>query len=396
MKHNIQNTILFLAACALAAASCSSQDDIYKQWVKVGGYDYPAKPINLTADLGYQRVIVNWEKPMDPAVKTAVLYWDNYTDSVGIDYADYPEGKVSIEVTDLEDRAYTFDIVNHDANGNVSLASEMTVTPYGAGWLVSRSERTVSSAVMDGSDGKVTLSKSTDQMVATRFRYKNQRDEWVDCETVMKPGETEVIFPDALRGKRFQYASAYKPSDCLDTVWRSWTTSVNGLRYQINGLRWNCTATTNQSFSEYTPDKIFDGRISSTSRWHSSRSDATKLVFPKIIAIDTQAPVGEEYAFTDFEFYQHTDQPTMRYIREFSIYVGDTPFDPNDADYLNNFGIPFYSGSLSQATATFTASASRGAEGRYIAIVFTNSWSTDGYVDLWELIPYGYIPSQAD
>ena len=39
----------------------------------------------------------------------------------------------------------------------------------------------------------------------------------------------------------------------------------------------------------------------------------------------------------------------------------------------------------------------QGATGRYMAIVFKNSWNADdGFIDLWEFIPYGYIPSLAD
>jgi hypothetical protein len=34
--------------------------------------------------------------------------------------------------------------------------------------------------------------------------------------------------------------------------------------------------------------------------------------------------------------------------------------------------------------------------GRYMALVFTNSYNTSGYIDLWELVPYGYIASEAE
>ncbi len=136
----IKNIFNFLSVAAVAAllASCGGQDEIYKEWVKKGGYDYPAKAINLSSVSGYQSVIVNWEKPMDPAVMTARLFWDNYAKSIDIDYADYPDGKVSMLVGDLEDRSYTFDIVNYDDAGNQSLASEITVSPYGDGWMVSK------------------------------------------------------------------------------------------------------------------------------------------------------------------------------------------------------------------------------------------------------------------
>lgn len=397
---NFALNILFATGAAIALASCGGQDEIYKEWVKPGGYDYPAKAINLSSVSGYQSVIVKWEKPMDPAVRTAKLFWDNYANSLDINYADYSDGKVSMEVGNLEDRSYTFDIVNYDDAGNQSLAAEITVSPYGDGWMVSRSERSVSRAEMiEGSnDAKIVMSKATDEMVATRFRYKNLNDEWVESETILKPGENEVVFPDALKGKRFEYSSSFCPKAGKDTVWSSWTKSVDGISYPLDVRRWNVSVTTNQYFGINVVDNIFDGNSElSAYSWHSSKSDATKNLFPKIISVDTRSSAGEDYAFTRFEFYEHPDQPTLRYIKDIVIYVGSSYYNPNDDDYVNNFGIPFIGTQIGTTSRISSASATQGASGRYFSIVFKNSWNTkDGYIDLWELIPYGYIPSQAD
>lgn len=390
--------IFLTVGVAVALSSCGGQDEIYKEWVKKGGYDYPAKAINLSSVIGYKSVIINWEKPMDPAVTTATLFWDNYASSQSIDYADYPDGKVSMEVGNLEDRSYTFDIVNYDAVGNKSLAAEITVSPYGDSWMVSRSERTVTSARMDGRDAKIVMSKATDEMIATRFRYKNLQDEWVECETILKPGENEVTFPNALRGKRFEYSSSFCPAAGKDSVWSHWTKSVDGISYALDGKRWNVAVTKNQYFGINVADNIFDGNKDlSAFSWHSSKSDATKNIFPKILSVDTQKAFGEEYSFTRFEFYEHPDQPTLRYIKDIVIYVGSTYYDPDDNDYLNHYGIPFIGTQFSTEGKVSTASATQGASGRYFSIVFKNSWNTkDGFIDLWELVPYGYIPSQAD
>lgn len=391
-------SILLTVGVAVALSSCGGQDEIYKEWVKKGGYDYPAKAVNLSSVIGYKSVIINWEKPMDPAVTTATLFWDNYASSQSIDYADYSDGKVSMEVGNLEDRSYTFDIVNYDAVGNKSLAAEITVSPYGDSWMVSRSERTVTSSRMDGKDAKIVMSKATDEMVATRFRYKNLQDEWVECETILKPGENEVTFPNALRGKRFEYSSSFCPAAGKDTVWSHWTKSVDGISYALDGKRWNVAVTKNQYFGINVADNIFDGNKDlSAFSWHSSKSDATKNIFPKILSVDTQKAFGEEYSFTRFEFYEHPDQPTLRYIKDIVIYVGSTYYDPDDNDYLNHYGIPFIGTQFSTEGKVSTASATQGASGRYFSIVFKNSWNTkDGFIDLWELVPYGYIPSQAD
>ena len=399
----IKNIFNLLAATVAAAVlvSCGGQDEIYKEWVKKGGYDYPAKALNLTSVIGYKSVIINWEKPMDPAVRTATLFWDNYAKSVDIDYADYSDGKVSVPVDELEDRSYTFDIVNYDDAGNQSLASEITVSPYSDSWMVSRSERSVARAEMDenGKDARIVMSKATDEMVATRFRYKNLQDEWVDCETVLKPGQNEVTFPNALKGKRFEYSSSFCPAEGKDTVWRAWTRTSDGISYQLDGSRWNVAVTNGQINQNNTPEKIFDGKVGSYYSWHSSKSDYNKLAFPKILSVDTMASPGEEYAFTGFTFYENDSSPSMRYIKNYVVYVGSKAYDPNDADYQSDghYGIPFISGILSTSEAQYSANSTSGASGRYLAIVFKDSWNAvDGFIDLWELVPYGYIPSQAD
>ena len=113
----MKKLILILTA-ALALASCAKQDAIYKQFVKEGGIIYPAKPINVVARRGYQRVVLKWDAPMDPSLRTVKVFWDGTSHSQEFNYADYPGGSIETVVDNLEDRSYTFSIVNYDGDGN--------------------------------------------------------------------------------------------------------------------------------------------------------------------------------------------------------------------------------------------------------------------------------------
>lgn len=371
---------------------------MYKQWVKVGGYNYPAKALNLRAQEGYNRLILSWEKPKDPAVKHCVLYWNDRRDSLSFDYSQYPSGTISAEVNNLEDRSYTFNVINTDNEGNRSLASELIVGPYGQGWLSSRTERTITRAIIDGSDALIQLTRSTNEMISTRFRYKNLSNEWVEYEVQLSPGQNEIRLPRALKGKRFEISSAFCPVGGIDTVWREWMKSSDAISYPLSGSRWTKSATKGQILDGTSLEYIFDGIDNSAgSRWHSSRTADLKTIFPKIISIDTRASVGEEFAFTGFTFCQNTNTANLRYIRNCSIYVGSEPYNPDSKDFQAEFGIPFLAASVSTNNDKQTVFATSGKTGRYLSLVFLNSWdTTNGYVDLWELIPYGYIPSQAD
>ncbi len=392
MKKNI---FLFLGSVMLLALSCGKQDTVYKEFVKAGGYIYPAKPLNISAVSGYQRIFLTWEAPMDPSIRMTRLYWDNYTDSLEFPYSEYKDGVMTTMVAGLDDRSYTFDVVNFDAAGNRSLATEITTIPFGESWLASHSERTVRFAGMSGEDALVTMSRSTDEMVATKFRYRTVDGTWVESGYLL-PGETDITLPNALKGKKFEYKSAFLPASGQDTVWAaSWQKSPDPILYPLPTSDWTVTVTADQEYGNFTCDKIFDGIAATNNRWHSARSGPTR-VFPKILSIDTKAQEGSEYTLASFAFYQSPSNSTYRYIRNISIYVGNTPFDPNDTDVAVNYGTPAISQQLGRNDEVTTVSPRPLVAGRYFAIVFENSYNTSGYIDLWELVPYGFIASEAD
>ena len=128
--------IIAIICFAAAAFSCAKQDSVYKEFIVEGGHVYPAKVKVLNALSGFQRIALEWEKPFDPSLKSAKVYWDNYSQSLDVDYAQFADGNVSVLINDLEDRAYTFDVVNFDDKGNRSLAQELSVTPFGNNWLL--------------------------------------------------------------------------------------------------------------------------------------------------------------------------------------------------------------------------------------------------------------------
>ena len=393
--------ILAFAAVLCALSACKKQDDIYKQYVKAGGYVYPAKAVNLTATSGHSRVILEWEIPLDPSVKYAKVYWDNYTDSLEVQYSEFPDERVNVEVKDLEDRSYTFDVVNFDASGNKSLATELTVSAYGDSWLVTHSERALVSAKMKGYTdiAHVVLTKATDEMVATRFRYRGLDGEWIDYDVFLDPSETEIDLPDALRGKRIEFKSGYRPSDGLDIVWAtSWVRSTDGLHYPLDTEGWTVTVTDGQVNGDFTPDKIFDGVYDQPAdRWHSSTSAAIRANFPKVLSIDTGAEPGKEPTLCGYTIWEHPESASYRYARTCMFYVGNEAFDPDDGAFATKYE-DCYAGRtvLVKTSAEQSGNLTNPLSGRYIALAFTDSYNTNGYIDLWEFAPVGFIEGEAD
>lgn len=391
--------IIAAASVLCACVSCYKQEDVYKEFIKVGGYIYPAKAVSLTAVSGHSRVVLSWERPEDPAVKSAEVFWDNYTQSLPVDYDQFPDGNVSVDVGNLEDRSYTFDVVNYDASGNKSLPAELTVAAYGDSWLVTHSERTLVNAEMVGEDAHVTLTKSTDEMMATKFRYKGLDGQWIEYDKYLQPGENEIVLPKALKGKKFEFKSGYRPEGGLDTVWNnSWVRSAYGILYELDTRNWKVTVTEGQVNGNFTPDKIFDGICDQpANRWHSSTDASKRLNFPKVLAIDTGAAEGHEPSLYGYKLWGHPESQSYRYMRTVQFYVGAAPFDPDDKD----FAVKYEDSMIKKAVLTKADAMQSGAvttpeTGRYMALSFPDSFNTNGYVDVWEFAPVGYIEAESE
>jgi hypothetical protein len=412
MKKNI---FFLIILSVLSVLSCGKQDDVYKEFIVEGGHVYPAKIKELKSTSGYQRVILEWDKPFDPSIRTVTVFWDNYSKSMDLNYADFPDNHVSVVIPDLEDRAYTFDVVNADAKGNQSLATELSVTPFGNNWLTSHTERSVVFARMDGEDAKVQMTKATLEMVATKFRYTDASGKKVESD-YLSPKDVEMTLPDAARGKRFEFKSAYLPSNGIDTVWAvSWSVSPGAIVYPMSTEGWTVTVTDGQEMNASNAcENILDGDISASGRWQSSHNSSIQRIFPKILSIDTHAAEGEECSFTEFLLYQNpSSATTLRYMRNYSIFVGKDPYDPDVTIELDegdtrpvqdqilekviaHYGNPALSTVGNRNEAVLTATLPESAKGRYLSIVFTNSFNANGWLDLWELVPYGYKDSEAD
>lgn len=384
-----------ILAVALTAASCAKQDTVYKEWVKEGGYIYPAKPLNVQAQQGYKRIVVQWTRPMDPSIRTAKLFWDNYTFEKEFNYNDYPGGVIQTVIEGLEDRSYTFDIVNYDAEGNRSLQAEITTSPFAESWLVSHAERSVLFAEMEGSAARIQMGKATDEVAVTKFRYVNTSGQTVESVEYLTSDKDEVFLPDAKKWEYFEYQSAFCPAGGIDTVWTSnWIKSPYPIATNIDGSVATVSVTANQIRDNFNPELILDGiKDDSNSRWFSSNAAAYRNKFPKILVIDTKLSGSSAQTFNHFIFYQDPDPDgqTRRYIRAVNVYVSDTKFNPDNTNYARDFGDPVLQATLNtnEAVQEFIPDVMK--SGRYVAIVFRNSFNSTGFIDLWEFEAFGFV-----
>lgn len=105
----------------------------------------------------------------------------------------------------------------------------------------------------------------------------------------------------------------------------------------------------------------------------------------------------DSYYINKFILYQDPNSYS-RYGSSVEFYWGNEPFDPNaGAEYATSPGFAkAIANSTYQATTFYASTASWGKSWadmqkfRYMAIVWKNSRSTSGWIDLWEIQFYGY------
>lgn len=397
---NMKKNLFFLLFLFILVGgfSCKDQDGVYREFVEKGGYVYPQKTKDFTIYEGYKRIKLVWNIPTDPSVRTAKVFWSNRTKEIDINYETYPGKQVELFIENLEEMSYTFELINFDSDGNKSMVSEVTGSPYAENWLLTHAERTISSAEMKGPDATIITGYGTDEMIATRFRYLNADNDTIILDDVLKASDNSIVLPNAISGKRFEFNSCYCPSEGLDTVWGDWKKSPNPISGLLDSKLWDAKVTTGQVWSSaYLASFVFDGIIDRTHRWCSAQGSIAN-VFPKIMVVDA---MKESFYINKIMFYQDQATMNLRYGKTVEIYWGNEPFNPDAGnDYENS---PEFAKAIADrnvykttwwySTATWTFGWSEMVNFRYFAIIWKDSRSGSGYIDLWEMQFYGYDSS---
>lgn len=394
----MKKTIYFLLSLFILAGlfSCKEQDGIYQEFVKKGGYVYPQKTDGLAIYAGYKRVKIEWNVPKDPSVRMAKVFWNNRNEVIEIDYSNYTDERIELFIEDLEERTYSFELVNFDSNGNQSMTTEIINMPYAENWLISHAERTIRTAELKGSDAEIVTGYGTDEMIATRFRYVNNDGETIIMTELLGPSNNIIILPNAMVGKRFEYSSSFCPENGLDTIWNDWIKSINPISGLLDRRNWGVEVTANQIWdANFHPSKVFDGIIDRNHRWTSAQDVSIAKDFPKIMTVDAGK---DSYFINKVSLYQDQFTYNRRFGNTVEVYWGNEPFDPDaGGDYQNSPGFAraiangtYQNTTFWFSTATWTKTWPEVQNFRYFAVVWKNSRSGSGWIDLWEMEFYGY------
>ena len=372
--------LLFVTLLIGSISSCKDMDGTYKEFLVPNGLKYPQKPDSLKVFAGYNKLRLTWLQAKDPSVVRAEIYWNNYLDTMKIDIPKNVD-TIKIDIPNMNEGTYTFYVKTFDVENNASIPSEVTGTSYGANFLLSATDRTISSALRDETfNGTVTWNAKTSDLVYSEVRYQTASGQ---IKTVRAyPEDGTLKCPDIKVGAKFEYRSVFLPKNGIDSIGRDWITFDKPFMYKYPRNTWTAVAKNgNHDWGDGgggQPALIFDGNTATG--WHSKVGTS----FPQCIVADMK----QQLIVDNITIYPPA--PTnWRYLKNIKIYLTDDPINPNDANLTTILSpiIPIAE-VLYPGGASFSIELTTPKTGQYMTLLFPDG--TAAYISFMELEVYGY------
>lgn len=126
MKH----IIYILLFSGLIFASCTDMNDVSKEFM-TPETRYAGSPDTIKVFSGRERLILNF-RLTDASVTSIDLYWNNKSDSLILPVVMDAVPKVfNVEIDNLPESTYSFEVITHDNKGNKSIVSRAIGRTYG-------------------------------------------------------------------------------------------------------------------------------------------------------------------------------------------------------------------------------------------------------------------------
>lgn len=188
--------------------SCDGMDATYKEFIEDGPIVYIGKVDSLKAYAGRDRVMLEWQRLLDPRAKTAKIFWENRTKSIDVPLTD--NSKITQFVVDnLAEGTYVFEVCTYDIHGNSSIMSEVPCVVYGDIYERLLFNTKVKTAVFIDGVLTVTFAASLEStFFGSEITYMSSQN--VTKKVILEAPETVIKIDDFL-GSYFTYRSVYLP-----------------------------------------------------------------------------------------------------------------------------------------------------------------------------------------
>jgi len=367
--------MLFLA---VFATSCESFMDIHAEYVKNGETIYAPKVDSVQFIAGKGRVQFAFWLENAPNVKSVDLYWNSKTDSL-ITPVSASTGLDSfyVNVTDLPEGAYTFEVKTTDNFGHSSLYLTGFGNSYGDFYQSSLLNRRVKSIELTESGGIINWFGAIEGMTWTDINYT--MNDGTTNTVRLSPEDQQIICPDVKAGTSFQFSSFFIPEefsvDTFSVDWEQYEGSFPTI-YKYDRSAWNVREVSDETASDGGgKNTLLDDNLSTY--WHS-QWEGGNAPLPHWAVIDMGSP--KKIAKIDtYKRSGNTDAKTIQY------FVGPDP--DADATSWTKIGESQFV-SEKDNIETLISNSSSTLSGRYIKLVLPDS-NRDPFISIAEIYIYG-------
>ena len=225
---NIVYKILIAVIVVISNTSCESYLDIHKEYIQDGERIYAPIVDSVTVFGGNQRVVVKLRYYNGNNLDRTVIYWNDFMDSLTVSLKSYNISKgldsVEIDIPNLLENSYSFNIINYDVYGNKSLAVPAFGNAYGQQYQSAINNRNIKQKFGSGNQFIIRWSAAPDQLIGTEVKYKNlQNTEIIE----VRNREDESAYPRS-SNNQFVYRSVYLPEEnAVDVFYTDWSSPIS-------------------------------------------------------------------------------------------------------------------------------------------------------------------------
>jgi hypothetical protein len=271
-------------------------DSTYKEFIVPNGIIYPGVAKSPAVLSGHNRIRLDWVRNNDPKVVGAMVYWNNYTDSLSVTLPPTNMDTVRCLIEPLPENNYTFIIRTYDAEGNRSIPVQASGSSYGAIYIAGLANRSIEKETIDDDyvwEMSWGSSTSVPGLLLTEFEYLTGTGESKTLQILPDDRET-VITDGAASGTPYRYRTAYLPNSmAIDTFYTDYSESVIPyLSDKIDTRKWtgksSSIASTASGYGTQgtngVPEKLIDGDIATF--WHSQHTNPGAPGYPHWTVFD--------------------------------------------------------------------------------------------------------------
>lgn len=330
--------IFIILSLGLLVSSCGDMNEVSKGFL-TEETRYAGSPDTIKVLAGYNRAMLYF-RITDATVTSMTVYWNNRTKTMEIPiHMDVCPKIYSVEIPNLPEGSYSFEIVTKDVLGNGSIISRVVGKVYGDEYYKSllntplrayRTDPAVPSKI-EAVWGSPDLSA-----LGMEFIYTNTSGQEVK-KYIEVPKEENVVFqpkmqlPDYSTGTPLKYRTFYLPEvaaiDTFITAYKN--VPVKGFAVDYPRSGWTVLYGKYDTGNPRPPQNLFDGNTNTV--WHM---DKTPGKYPHYIEID----MGAEFKITGF-YVQHR-LPITTPAKAIAFHIGNPQKDETGNIILDDTGKP--------------------------------------------------------